>query len=95
MNTPLAEAPIPAGWKHVERPPSLFRRFEFEDYAQTRTFLAQLEELSKAQGLYPDLGFGRQHVNVTIHLAGGDGQSEAGRAFAAQASAIATALQRP
>lgn len=95
MNTPTADGPIPDGWKQVERPPSLFRRFEFEDYAHTRTFLAQLEELSKAQGLYPDLGFGRQHVNVTVHLAGDGSQAEAGRAFAAQASAIAMALQRP
>jgi len=63
---------LPAGWKPVERPPALFRRFEFGSYGQTRDFLDRLAQLSERTGLYPDLGFGKAHVNVTIHGAGGN-----------------------
>jgi len=60
-----ASAP-PEGWTAVARPPSLFRRFEFPSYAQTRAFLDRLAGLSEETGLYPDLCFGPRHVNVTI-----------------------------
>lgn len=61
----------PAGWKQVERPASLFRRFEFSSYGETRAFLDAVAKLSEATGLYPDLGFGTTHVNVTMHCADG------------------------
>jgi pterin-4a-carbinolamine dehydratase len=61
----------PEGWSRVERPPSLFRRFQFQSYSETRAFLDRLAALSEETDLYPDLGFGTKHVNVTIHASGG------------------------
>ena len=42
------------GWTEVERPSSLYRRFEFADYSETRAFLNRLAGLSKETGLDPD-----------------------------------------
>jgi pterin-4a-carbinolamine dehydratase len=81
---------LPEGWKAVQTPPSLFRRFEFGSYHDTRAFLERLSGLSQVTGLYPDLGFGKTYVNVTIY--GKDGQMP-GRAeieFASRAAALAT-----
>jgi pterin-4a-carbinolamine dehydratase len=63
----VASLPLPEGWRSVEQPPSLFRRFQFAAYRETRAFLDRLAALSKETGLYPDLGFGPTHVNVTIY----------------------------
>jgi len=49
----------------------LFRRFEFDSYTATRTFLDALEALSKEQGYYPDLSFATKHVNVTVQARDG------------------------
>jgi pterin-4a-carbinolamine dehydratase len=80
---------LPEGWKAVETPPSLFRRFEFGRYPDTRAFLERLSGLSRETGLYPDLGFGTTYVNVTVY--GKDGQlpgiSEI--EFASRAAALA------
>jgi pterin-4a-carbinolamine dehydratase len=56
----------PDGWSTVNHPASIFRRFEFNSYAQTRAFLDRLAALSEEMNLYPNLGFGQKHVNVTI-----------------------------
>lgn len=55
-------------WQERVRPVRLERRYEFEDYASLRDFLDRAAELSEREGLYPDMGFGRDYVNVTIHL---------------------------
>ena len=70
-------------------PPSLFRRFEFDGYNDTRAFLDRLAALSEQTGLYPDLGFGKTHVNVTIH--GSDGRALRANEidFASRAAALA------
>jgi 4a-hydroxytetrahydrobiopterin dehydratase len=80
----------PAAWTEVERPPSLYRRFEFADYAETRAFLDRLASLSKETGLYPDLSFTRTHVTVTVHGSGEGTVDAEARGFAARAEAIAT-----
>lgn len=80
----------PEGWTEVEKPPSLYRRFEFAAYPETRAFLERLADLSKATGLYPDLSFTRTHVNVTVHDSGGAAVGAEAREFAARAEAIAT-----
>lgn len=72
-----APPPLPEGWKNVEHPPSFFRRFDFESYAQTRAFLDKLAALSAEVDLFPDLGFGQKHVNVTVY--GSDGGSPAAK----------------
>lgn len=80
----------PEGWTEVERPPSLYRRFEFADYSETRAFLDRLASLSKETGLYPDLSFSRTHVTVTVEGSDGAAVDAEEREFAARAEAIAT-----
>lgn len=80
--------PLPEGWKPVERPPSLFRRFEFASYSETRIFLDRLAALSAQTGLYPDLGFSTKHVNVTLHAPEGGLAGASEIDFASQASAL-------
>ena len=80
----------PEGWTEVERPPSLYRRFEFAAYSETRVFLDRLAGLSKETGLYPDLSFSRTYVNVTVYGSGGAAVDAEARKFAARAEAIAT-----
>lgn len=63
----VATVPLPEGWQAVATPPSLFRRFQFSAYRDTRAFLERLAALSEETGLYPDLGFGPTHVNVTLY----------------------------
>jgi pterin-4a-carbinolamine dehydratase len=46
----------------------LERRYEFQDYNTLREFLDRAADLSEREGLYPDMGFGRDYVNITIHL---------------------------
>ena len=81
----VAAERLQEGWSVVERPPSLFRRFEFAAYSDTRGFLDRLAELSARTGVYPDLGFGKTHVNVTIYGPGGGVPGEAELAFASEA----------
>ncbi len=83
--------PLPAGWRPVAHPPSLFRRYEFASYAETREFLDGLMLLSEETQLYPDLGFGKTHVNVTIHGQGGQMPGPAEIDFAARAACLAAA----
>ena len=45
----------------------LERRYEFENYLALRDFLDCAAELSEREDLYPDMGFGRNYVNITIH----------------------------
>lgn len=54
-------------WREKSRPPSLERRYQFSGYGALRDFLDRAAELSEQQGYYPDMGFGRDYVNVTIH----------------------------
>lgn len=83
--------PLPAGWKPVSHPPSLFCRYEFKDYAGTREFLDGLMLLSEETKLFPDLGFGKTHVNVTIRGPNGAMPGPAEIEFAERAASLATA----
>jgi pterin-4a-carbinolamine dehydratase len=88
-NNMTTEPQWPEGWTEVERPPSLYRRFEFAAYSETRAFLDRLASLSKETGLYPDLSFARTYVNVTVPGSGGAVVGAEERKFAARAEAIA------
>lgn len=77
------------GWTLNDRPPNLFRRFAFDAYAGTRDFLDRLAELSKETGYYPDVSFGKNYANVTIHARDGKAIGEADREFARRAGAFA------
>jgi pterin-4a-carbinolamine dehydratase len=80
----------PEGWTEVEQPPLLYRRFEFAAYPEARAFLARLADLSQETGLYPDLSFGRTHVNVTVDCSEGAAVGAEEREFVARADALAT-----
>ncbi len=54
------------GWQIQQRQALMTRRYEFANYDETRNFLDKLADLSKDKGLYPDLNFGKTHVNVSI-----------------------------
>ena len=54
-------------WQERPRPARLECRYEFDSYDQLRDFLDRAAELSEREGLYPDMGFGRDYVNITIH----------------------------
>jgi pterin-4a-carbinolamine dehydratase len=82
------DLPSATGWQEVKHPPSLFRRYDFTSYGETRSFLDRLAELSEETGLYPDLGFGTKHVNVTIHCSEAD-DKPAVVEFAARAATLA------
>jgi pterin-4a-carbinolamine dehydratase len=84
-----ANVGLPEGWKSVDRPPSLFRRFQFASYRETRDFLDRLAALSEETGLYPDLGFGTTHVNVTVYRANGGPPGIEEIEFATRAAALA------
>jgi pterin-4a-carbinolamine dehydratase len=59
-------------WQERNRPARLEARYEFKDYSTLRDFLDEAAELSEEQGLYPDMGFGRDYVNITIHVDEGE-----------------------
>ena len=80
----------PEGWTEVEQPPLLYRRFEFAAYPEARAFLARLANLSKETGLYPDLSFGRTHVNVTVCSSEGEAVGAEEREFVERVEALAT-----
>ncbi len=80
---------IPEGWRPVTSPPSLFRRFEFTCYAETREFLDQLSLISEESRIYPDLGFGRTYVNVTLRGEGSAMPAGAEIDFAGRANTMA------
>ena len=55
-------------WQERKRPVRLEGRYEFKDYNTLRDFLDKAAELSEKEDLYPDMGFGRDYVNITIHV---------------------------
>jgi pterin-4a-carbinolamine dehydratase len=82
--------PAPEGWESVQQPPSLFRRFQFAAYRDTRAFLDRLAALSKETRLYPDLGFGPTHVNVTLYGPDGAAPGEQEINFANRVTGLAS-----
>ena len=79
----------PEHWQLTGRPPSLFRRFQFGSYAETRGFLDRLSSLSEATGYYPDIGFGTSYANITIHPRDGKALSADDVDFARRTSELA------
>lgn len=80
---------LPEGWEERGRPPTLFRRFEFDRYGETRKFLDALAALTEELGLHPqNINFGSTYVNITLEGAGGEAPGEAERVFAARVNAL-------
>lgn len=79
-------------WQERKRPARLERRYEFQNYGTLRDFLDRAAELSEREGLYPDMGFGRDYVNMTIHVSDGeDLLGDMHRRFAERLDALADA----
>ena len=78
-------------WQERVRPVRLEKRYEFPDYASLRDFLDRAAEVSEHEGLFPDMGFGRDYVNVTIHIdEGKDTLTEQQRQFAEKLDTLLT-----
>ena len=76
-------------WHERKKPPRLERRYLFNGYAELRQFLDDAAELSEKEGFYPDMGFGRDYLNVTIHAEeGSDRINDGQRKFAEQLDGI-------
>jgi len=80
-------------WREHERPPRLERRYTFPGYPELREFLDRAAEISEAMDLYPDLSFGREYVNVTIH-GYEEGLTEACRELADKLDALRQSLAK-
>lgn len=76
-------------WQERVRPVRLEKRYNFDDYESLRVFLDSAAEISERDGLFPDMGFGRDYVNVTIHTdEGSEALTEQQRQFAEQLDAL-------
>jgi pterin-4a-carbinolamine dehydratase len=70
-------------WQERPRPLRLECRYEFDGYTELRDFLDRAAEISEREGLYPDMGFGKDYVNITIHAdEGSDSLSQQQRRLA-------------
>lgn len=78
-------------WQERVRPVRLEKRYEFPDYASLRDFLDRAAEVSEREGLFPDMGFGKDYVNVTIHTdEGSEKLADQQRKLAEQFDALLT-----
>jgi pterin-4a-carbinolamine dehydratase len=60
-------AEIPQGWESRGREPTLFRRFRFDGYSQTRDFLDALAAITETHGVHPqNINFGSNYINITL-----------------------------
>jgi len=60
-------------WQERKKPARLEQRYSFQDYSTLSDFLERAAELSEREDLFPDMGFGKDYVNITIY---GDGDNE-------------------
>lgn len=79
-------ADTPEGWESRGKQPTLFRRFGFERYGQTRDFVDALAALTESDGVHPqNINFGSTYVNVTLDP---NGVGEADAALAERINAL-------
>jgi len=82
---------LPEGWETRGKSPTLFRRFAFERYADTRAFLDALAALSEETGTHPqNINFGSTYVNITLEAEDGVALTEAEHALAARINELRT-----
>jgi len=77
-----------ADWTERDRPATLSKRFFFAAYAENRDFLDRVADLSEETGIHPDISFGRDYANLSIHPMDGDVLTEAEREFARRVDAL-------
>ena len=79
----------PQGWEMRGKPPTLFQRFEFARYGQTRDFLDAVASLSEETGIHPqNISFGTTYVNITIEATDGVALTETEHTIAARISGL-------
>ena len=84
-------AELPEGWEARGKPPTLFRRFSFGRYSETRAFLDALAALSEEAGLHPqNINFASTYVNVTLEAGEGGELGEAELGLAGRINALYT-----
>lgn len=77
-------------WVQKKLPDRVERRIDFENYELTREFLDLAADISEKEGFYPDINFGKYHVNMTIYVNDRDtGLERAQYLFATQVNSIA------
>ena len=82
-------AEVPQDWEMRGKPPTLFRRFNFDRYSETRDFLDKLAMLSDEAGLHPqNINFASTYVNITITPDEGSELGEAEYGLAARINAL-------
>jgi len=82
---------LPEGWETRGKPPTLFRRFTFGNYTDTRTFLDALAELSEETGIHPqNINFGTSYVNITLEAEDGKELTQTEYALATRINELAT-----
>lgn len=54
-------------WQERNKPARLEQRYLFQDYNTLRDFLERAAGLSEREDLFPDMGFGKDYVNITIY----------------------------
>ena len=82
---------VPEGWETRGKPPTLFRAFTFGSYADTRTFLDALAELSEETGIHPqNINFGTTYVNITLEAEDRKELTETEHALATRINELAT-----
>ncbi|MDH3985784.1 MAG: 4a-hydroxytetrahydrobiopterin dehydratase [Gammaproteobacteria bacterium] len=82
---------LPEGWETSGKSPTLFRRFTFGNYTDTRTFLDALSELSEETGIHPqNINFGTTYVNITLEAEDGKELTETEHALAARINKLGT-----
>ena len=54
-------------WQERNKPARLEQRYVFQDYSTLRDFLERAAGLSEREDLFPDMGFGKDYVNITIY----------------------------
>ena len=76
-------------WNERNRPNRLEKQYQFANYDELRDFLDRAAEVSEKVEYYPDMGFGKDYVNITIHAPeDGDTVTDEQREFAAQLDAL-------
>lgn len=57
-------------WQERKKPARLEQRYLFQDYSTLRDFLERAAELSEREDFFPNTGFGKDYVNITIYAEG-------------------------
>ena len=82
---------LPEGWEISGKPPTLFRRFTFGSYTDTRTFLDALAELSEETGIHPQkINFGTTYASITLEAEDGKELTETEYALATRINKLGT-----